>query len=335
MGRDRNDVERVLHTDPRPPVRSLRLSLGLALCALLSCLCPKSASGAPNPGEGVVVVLESDDLAAYEKATDAYRDELSRPVRVMELKGSRVRADDIVHRLHEHPPALIYALGAKAAFVAVNELSHLPVVYGMVRDPARYGIHGEQVTGVRVDLPYETVMSQFRLFVPDARTLGVILGPEHPHLEAMAAAARATGFELVTRQVEGARQVRPVLARMCREVDALWVLPDPDIVTPETYRFMREQARRSGLPLLAGTEALVTAGALLAVVPDYEAAGRQAATLTRRILGAGIPPAEIEPVPPEKMRVVLNRDTLHELGLELDPLLLDFADEVLETPQGR
>ncbi|MFN7147787.1 MAG: ABC transporter substrate binding protein, partial [Myxococcota bacterium] len=92
---------------------------------------------------------------------------------------------------------------------------------------------------------------------------------------------------------------------------------------------------RRRLPVLAATEKLVRAGALLCVAPDREMAGQQAGELAARILDQGELPGMIEPVPPATMRVVLNRDTLDSIGLEVDELMLDFADEVVRESAGR
>ena len=86
---------------------------------------------------------------------------------------------------------------------------------------------------------------------------------------------------------------------------------------------------------LAGTENLVRAGALLCVAPDREAVGRQAAELAMRVLDAGETPGMIDPVPPDALRVVLNRDTLDQIGLPVEEIMLDFADEVVREGAGR
>ena len=53
----------------------------------------------------------------------------------------------------------------------------------------------------------------------------------------------------------------------------------------------------------------------------------------RRIAGAT--PSDIAPLSPEGFRVVLNRDTQQALQIKLDPMLMDFVDEVVSTPGKR
>ena len=50
---------------------------------------------------------------------------------------------------------------------------------------------------------------------------------------------------------------------------------------------------------------------------------------------AGTTAGAIEPLAPSATRVVLNRSTSEGLGMTLDPVLLDFVDEVVREPSRR
>ena len=45
----------------------------------------------------------------------------------------------------------------------------------------------------------------------------------------------------------------------------------------------------------------------------------------------GTPPSQLPEAHPTEVRVVLNRETMEAIDLEVDPLLLDFVDEVVGT----
>jgi putative ABC transport system substrate-binding protein len=284
-----------------------------------------------------IAVLLSDSVAAYDEPVASFRAAVARPVTVYDLEGDRARADVIVKQLAADPPPLVYALGAKAAYMAVNYLPSTPVVYAMVSDPARYGIGGTQVTGVSSEVPPEAVLSQFKLFAPDVESLGVLLASSNTGRATTDAleAARTLGYDLKIARVTNARDLRAAYERTADEVDALWLLPDPVVMSPESFRYLRNATLRRDMPMIAATETLVRAGALMCVSPDREMLGQQAGELALRILQGGELPGMIEPEPPGAIRVVLNRDTLDAVGLKVDPLLLDFADEVVREEEGR
>lgn len=284
-----------------------------------------------------VVVLLSDTLAAYDAPVARFQANVGRATTVIDLEGSRERADAVVRQLQADPPPLVFAVGAKSAYVMVNDLPGVPTVYAMVMEPTRYGISGTQVTGVSTQVPPEAVLSQFRLFVPDAKHLGVLLstGNVGPSTQAALAAARELGFELSIQRVTNPKDLRAAFDRISGDVDAVWLLPDPVTLTPDAFRFLRNEAQRHKLPMLASNETLVRAGALLCVTPDREVVGQQAAELARRVLDGGELPGMVPVAEPASIRVVLNRDTLDAIGLPIDPLLLDFADEVVREGEGR
>lgn len=308
---------------------TLARTLGAGL--LLVSLAAATSAGAIES----VVVLKSDDLSVYDAPIAAFEEALGRPVTVLDIEGQRSVAKDIVTRLRFDPPPLVFALGAKAAWMSHEQMPHVPLVYGMIRDPVRYGLEGGSVTGVGYEIPYETLMGQVQLFLPEVRKIGVILTNQNPAVQELRAAARAAQLELDVSSVQDHRDVRGACTRISKRVDALLVIHDPEVLTPENFRFVREQAGRVGIPIIATSEALARSGALLAVVPDYGLTGTQAADLAERILDMGAEPGNLPVERPQGSRVLINRGVLESLGLELDPMLLDFTDEVIEEEAGR
>lgn len=309
----------------RPP----RPALALCAAALLALLpCPAPAAG--------VVVLSSDRLPAYQAPVAAFEAALGRPVQVYQLDGDRKRALRVAEQLQGDRPELVFALGAKAAWLASTELPGVPLVHAAVLDPARYGIEGAFVTGVGMELPPDLVLSQFQLFAPDVRRLGIIVwqGNKNPQIDQAIEAARRAGYEVVVRRVSRARDVRRGFANLRRQIDALWVLPDPVVVTPQNFRSLRDETLRARIPLLVYSEQLVRAGAFMCVAPDWDGVGRQAADLASRIL-AGTTAASVRPVAPDTPRVLVNADTVKALGLPLDEVMLDFVDEVVRAEVDR
>ena len=283
-----------------------------------------------------IAVFQSDDLPEYQKPIDAFLRDIGLPAEVFEFRGSKDRALQLTAALQDDPPPVIVAIGAKAAWIAMQELPRVPVVYAMVIDPARYGVKGAFVTGVAMDVPPDMTLAQFQLFAPDVKRLGIIVSQENtsPQVARAIEAARAAGYEVKARRVGSSKDVRRAFANLRSEIDALWLLPDAVVLTPVNFRSIQAEAMRSRLPVLVESEGLVQAGALMCVAPDQEQVGRQAADLVRMVL-AGTTAGAIEPLAPSATRVVLNRSTSEGLGMTLDPVLLDFVDEVVREPSRR
>jgi putative ABC transport system substrate-binding protein len=281
-----------------------------------------------------MVVLQSDDLPIYDAPTQRFVAEMGE-VEIINLQGDRERALRVTARLAEDPPPVIFALGAKSAWIALRELPDIPLIYAMVYEPERYDITGN-ITGVRMEVPPEMPLAQLQLMLPEVKRLGILLSEDAGGDwldEALREADRA-GYKVKIARVPSRRNVRRGLAQLRGSVDAIWLLPDREVLTPTGFQVILTDTLRSRIPLLAWSENLVTAGALMCVAPDYSEVGRQAAVLANRII-AGTTPSDIVPLSPESFRVVLNRDTQQALQLKLDPMLMDFVDEVVSTPGKR
>jgi len=311
-------------------VKTTATSVERALLVVALLCGPRVASAIDS-----VVVLKSDDLSAYEAPIQAFQEGIGRPVTVLDIQGQKAVAREVVTRLRFDPPPLVFALGAKAAWMVHEQMPRVPLVYGMIQNPRRYGLAGEAVAGVAHEIPYDILMSQIQLFLPDVRKVGVILTNQSPTAQALRQAAEAAGLELDISSVQTSRDVRGACVRLSKRVDAVLVVNDPEVLTPENFRFIREQTRRRGIPVLATSEILARAGALLSVVPDYRETGVQAAALARQILDEDERPENLPLALPQGARVLLNRGVMRSLDLDIDPLLLDFTDEVIEDEIGR
>lgn len=277
-----------------------------------------------------VVIVQSDDLPPYTRPVAAFEKAVGEPVDVMDLHGRRSEAEVAAQRLKREKPAVVFALGAKAAWTVKGALPDTPMVYAEVLNPGRYGIEGSEVTGVSAMVSPAQYLSQFQGFFPQVKTLGVLRGPltTDERMARLAAAAKTLKMKLVVQQVGGTRDARHAFYAIAPHVDAVWLQPDREMLTPDVFRVLADEARRRRLPLLVETENMVRAGALFAVVPDPEGTGRQAGEMARKLL-AGASPAEMPVAEPRDTHVVLNVRTVKTADIHFDPLLLDFVDVVI------
>lgn len=278
-----------------------------------------------------VAVVQSDDLGPYLDPVPALLEALGEPAKVINLHGRAPEAEAAVARLRNDPPKVVVALGAKAAFAVKRGLPGVPLVYVSVINPDRYGITGPQITGVAMTIDASSYLSQFVGFFPEVKTIGVLRGPTitAAELDDLRAAADAVGVKLVVREAERPRQVRGAFNDMSDQIDALWLKPDREMLSRESFRALTEDTHRARIPLLVETDNMVRAGGLFAVVPDSAGLGRQAAELAKRIVD-GEAPSDLPVESPQEVKVVLNLRTVKATNIPFEELLLDFVDVVIE-----
>lgn len=273
------------------------------------------------------VVLISDSIPEYQETAQAFADSYKGQVQVYHLEGNKAKAMKIAQDLSSDPPPAIFAIGAKAAYISVQQLSYIPCVYSMVHDPVKYGIYGDKVTGIAGQPSAEVTLAQIRVFLPKVKKIGVFItdasaveGPSDA-----SQVAEAMGYEIEFIRLNSNTELRKEMSIIHKKVDAIWLMPDPTFITPENFHTLTMMANRNRLPVLTNSDLLAQAGALFSVTPDRFGVGQQAANLVYEIYADRTDYGGMTFVP-EIPRVTFNEQTQHTLGLELEPFATGFID---------
>jgi len=223
---------------------------------------------------------------------------------------------------------------AKAATATV------PIVFVMGSDPVRAGLvasinrPGGNVTGVVFTTGDLTAkrLGLLHELVPKAAVIAVLLDPKYPELELVAKDAEAAGRAI-------ARKVLIVKAATEREFNAAFatiVQAGAGALLVGGGSFFNNQRRK--LVALAGHHSLpasyvnrefVEAGGLMSYGSSQTEAYRRAGNYVGRIL-KGTKPADLPVELASRFEMVINLAAAKALGLEIPPMLLARADEVIE-----
>jgi putative ABC transport system substrate-binding protein len=259
-----------------------------------------------------------------------FLDALGEPADVYNLRGREADAESLATRLQANPPEVVFALGAKAAWIVRKRLPDVPVVYVSILSPGRFDIEGRGTSGISMVAAPQRTVSQLSSFFPELRTVGILRGPSIPdaRIAEMEAAAAAVGVALTVVRVAGPKDVRARFHDLALGVDAIWLQADREVMDRSTFRFVVEETQRMRLPLVVETENMVRAGGMFAVVPDEAGLGRQAAAMVRQVLAGERPDGTVAYA--EDVDVVLNVGAVHSTQTPFEALMLDFVDVVVE-----
>lgn len=108
------------------------------------------------------------------------------------------------------------------------------------------------------------------------------------------------------------------------EVDALWMLPDTTVVTPESIEFLLLFSLTNRIPILTFSDKYVQMGAIMALDIDPYDLGRQGGDLVRRIL-SGTPVEQVQRAEPRSIVMTVNAKVARKLGLTLSEEALGRA----------
>ena len=212
---------------------------------------------------------------------------------------------------------LVLAVGHAAAERALRE-SARPVLAVLValRDVDRLNrAHPERGLGALVlDQPLERHLRLVRAVLPDAKRVGVLLGPDSvTQLPSLNRAAAALQFQADVHEARQAADLVPALDHLLFAGDALLPLPDGLVSGPAAARTILLTSYRHRRPVFAHSAAYVTAGALAAVFSTPEHVAVDVADL---LAGATEPSGLVRRIhSPRRFDVAVNRAVARALGL--------------------
>jgi putative tryptophan/tyrosine transport system substrate-binding protein len=246
----------------------------------------------------------------------------------------------VVAELVAFSPDVIMAFSNLALALLKRMASTIPVVFVGVGDPIGDGFvsslahPGGNITGFAgFDGPIGgRWLEVLKETVPHITRVMMIMHPETPIQQAfwrsLEEAAPRFGVEARSGGVHDAAEIeRAITSFATKENSGI-------IVTPHALTWANEDliialTSQHRVPSLFATAASVKAGGLVSYGYDFEDVMRKTAEYVDRIL-RGDKPSDLPVQMPTKFELVINLKTAKALGLEVPPIVLARADEVIE-----
>ena len=271
-----------------------------------------------------VVVVTSDANAGVAETADTVVTELLRLGLLADDIG-RVRATDFSRMANTsaRTDTRVYlTLGVEALREVLKANVREPIVAGLIprtaldRAVAEFGKRsGLALSALYLDQPVGRQLDLLHLALPEARRIGLVLGPESLAQQATTVAAiRARGMEPVVGIAITAENLFAGLKPALEDSDALLAVPDSLVFNNGTVSSILTATYRARIPLIAFSPAYVKAGALLCVYSTPQYIGAQAAGMVQGFLrGSGAVPSQY----PSEFNVRVNDSVARSLGLSL------------------
>ncbi len=227
-----------------------------------------------------------------------------------------------------------------SARAAQGATRSIPTVFTIGADPVRHGLvaslgrPGGNITGVNL---FSSILSGKRVellceIAPKTRRIALLMNPDNltapAEQQAAQDAARALGREAFIVNARNPGEINAALAEVLRlEGDAYLTASDPLIL--DRRGVILAFAQQHAFPGVGFVRQFAVGGALLSYGPSISWMYYQAGLYIGEIL-KGAKVAELPVMQPTEFETVINLKTAKDLGLDVAPLLLARADEVIE-----
>jgi putative tryptophan/tyrosine transport system substrate-binding protein len=256
-------------------------------------------------------------------------------------EGQPDRIVGLAAELIQMRPDVLVVLGLLTMDAIKDATGNIPVVLltgdpvgaGYVASLARPGGHITGVslmqgagglTGKRIELLNDAL--------PAATRIGLLFNPEYSiaaaSIEQAQQVASRRGLAVVPAPVRQVNEIDAAIAKLANEhVHAVDVEPGAPILSYQQE--IGGLLLRYRIPAVSELRLLIEAGGLISYGPSIFESARRMAYFVDRIL-KGAKPADLPVEQASKLELVINMKTARLLGIELPPILLARADEVIE-----
>lgn len=278
----------------------------------------------PCLAQGVLLV-QSSAIEAYQKAASAFTQRYScspslpgiatiQSTQTVVLDPAAKDAASVVATQYQSvSPEVVVAIGAPA-LEAVKDLSG-PVVYLLVPNPAPIVGERHNITGISMMPGPLPQLTAIKSGFPAVNRIGILFNPAASAAFVALAqeAAKSLELSLVQAPASADREAILLISSLAGKLDAIWLLPEPSLVTPLLLKAVGILSLDNRIPLVSFSPKYLELGAAMAVYSSPEQQGQQAAELAKRLTRT--PSQEVgKPEYGRETTVLTNERIIQNLG---------------------
>lgn len=246
---------------------------------------------------GELLILQSGDQEPYVQAADGVASVLSTidnrqgPKALLPFTVDKVvldaETDDASLRdaLMRRRLSAVVAIGKRALALAL-QLQGVPVVHVMVPGAAQMIGDRDNVSGISMTIPAAVTLAKLQLHYPLVHRIVVLYNPAYSgkFLREAEDAAAQLGFKLIAVPTASPSEVDRLLNAVQEKVEALWMLPDPNVLSEQTVQTFLDFSIKKRIVLISFAKKYRKTGATFGVVVDNTEMGRGAGRMIRDLL---------------------------------------------------
>jgi putative ABC transport system substrate-binding protein len=287
--------------------------------------------GSVTADHSKILLINSDaSVEKYASAQMEFKSTFAYPIKEVNLGEKEWKLQEIEDLLFDEYPDLVYCIGTKAYVAANRFLSEKNIVFSSTINWKRLPVN-KRTFGVSNELPPEMEITLFRYMFPGVKKIGVLYSEEYNGQWVNQASAKAEEMEveIIGHAVEDSKQALSALKKSLPDMDALWLISDPVILSDKKIlmQFFTE-CDAGKTPVFSYQEAFAKQGAVLIVSVDDATIGRQAAKIAMDVLSGEKITEKVQI--PVGSQIIMNLNKVKQYGLEYNTDALSSVNQLIE-----
>lgn len=283
-----------------------------------------------DEGPKIMVINSNAAVEKYRIAQEEFTKSISTPVVEIDLGATKLKLREIEDLLYDEYPDLVYCIGSKAYLLANKFISDRKIVFSSILNWRRLPL-APKTYGISSELNPEMQITLYRYIFPELKRIGVLYSRKYNKqwFNEAQSVAKEMGVEIIGRSVSKKRDVIPELKGLLKEVDALWLISDPVVMSDK--KSLVEVFKLCDLnkkPILSYHNSFAEHGAVLIVSVDIPTTGRQAAAISLEVLSDDVVKKKVQL--PAGSHITLNLKKANEYGLKHSEMALGVVNRIIE-----
>ena len=234
--------------------------------------------------ETAVALVVSQKIRPYVQVTDGILDQVPQNIKGPDVfflsPGDESITAQIFDRLVNGSYDLVAAVGPEAATLVWETGIPGKKMYAALLDPDTVSNLPDDACGISLRIPVPVQVETIATAFPSLRKIGLLFDPNHNQrfFDAATAAAinRPGALTIIAMPVTERNQIAPVLKNHLEDVDAVWMIPDPTVISEKLIQYVVKQALFADIGVIGYNAYFTRVGAFFSFEFDYLKLGRQA-----------------------------------------------------------
>jgi putative ABC transport system substrate-binding protein len=308
----------------------MKLKRGIALLFLIPSFLTMSN---PARSETVKVLsIMSRRITPFTIALEGFKKAVGHSYEIYDFSlADEPNVENIKKIVRKTSPQLILAIGITALNFAKRNIHDIPIVFTMVSNPSYFVMGQKNISGIRMETPWEIIFKHLIEIAPDHKRAGIILNPEilEEDTDYIKRLAENYGIIPIIREVENTAQAISEFKNIEQQIDAFLMVPDPYIFNPKFYEYILLASLRNKFVLVGLSTKHTKTGSLFSIIGDNHDWGYQAGLMSKEIL-SGVNPERIPYGFANKFSLCINLKTARKIGVKIPPAIEKEAKYIVE-----
>ena len=279
----------------------------------------------------ILLLNSSRSVEKYRVVQEEFKDSISHRVSAYMIDGYDGEISDLYRTISRGSHRLIYCIGTKAYLAAMDHAPEKMILFSSINNWRRLP-QGDGVYGISNELHPAMHLMHYKNIFPNIRKIGVLYSKEFN--EQWIALAREAGpkagVAIISKDVPDIDLTNEALETLLPEIDALWLIADPIIISSrKNLIHVIQVCDQHKIPVFSYNSAYGALGATLVVAVDDSTIGRQAAVMSEDLL-AGRPLSRNVQYPAGS-HITVNLDKVRAFGISYNHGALETVNTIVDS----